>query len=132
MPVVSLETFHSFSFGQESAEKVISEAALTLTYTSTDMSSLADGMGYISESGEVQPPFVWDPQQRLNLRAKLDAAFFHLYGVTNTDDIQYIYETFTTFQKKEEAKYGQYSSLQMCLHWFNALESGEPNANIVM
>ncbi len=132
MPVVSLETFSAIHFGEESAEKVISEAALTLTYTSTDMSSLAHGMGYVSESGEVLPPFVWDAQQRLNLRAKLDAAFFHLYGATNTDDIQYIYETFTTFQKKEEAKYGQYSSLQMCLHWFNALESGEPNANIVM
>ena len=31
---------------------------------------------------------------RLRLRAKLDAIYFHLYGVTDRDDVRYIYSTF--------------------------------------
>ena len=26
-------------------------------------------------------PFVWDEERRFKIRAELDAAFFHLYGV---------------------------------------------------
>jgi hypothetical protein len=36
----------------------------------------------------VKPPFVWDEDRRLKLRAKLDAVYFHLYGVTDRDDVR--------------------------------------------
>ena len=41
-----------------------------------------------------KPPFVWNEDRRLHLRAKLDAVFFHLYGITDRDDLRYIYSTF--------------------------------------
>ena len=130
-PVVPLEIFRSSHFGSDSAENVISDAVLELTYTSDDMSWLAQCMGYVDESSKVMPPYVWDTQRRLNLRAKLDAVFFHLYGVTSADDIRYIYEALPTLQRKEDASYGQYSSLNLCLAWFNALKYGQPKASIM-
>ena len=51
-------------------------------------------MGHVDDSGEVLAPFVWDEERRLLLRATLDAVFFHLYGVTERDDVRYVYSTF--------------------------------------
>jgi hypothetical protein len=35
----------------------------------------------------------WDPEERAQLMAELDAAYFHLYGI-NRDDAEYILSTF--------------------------------------
>jgi len=64
------------------------------------------------------------------LRAKLDAVFFHLYGITDRDDIRYIYSTFPIVQRQEEAAYGTYRSRDLCLAWMNALSAGNPDAEI--
>ena len=45
-------------------------------------------------------------RRRLILRSRLDAVFFHLYGVTDRDDIRYIYSTFPIIERKEKASYG--------------------------
>ena len=45
---------------------------LELTYTAEDLRPFAEDMGYNGE------PFVWDEERRFQLRAELDAAFFHL------------------------------------------------------
>ena len=41
-----------------------------------------------------------------SLRAKLDALYFHLYGVTDRDDIRYVYSTFPIVERDEKAGYG--------------------------
>ena len=64
---------------------------LELTYTAHDMAPFARDMGYVDNDGKVKPPFKWDEKRRLKLRAKLDAVYFHLYGVTDRDDVRYIY-----------------------------------------
>lgn len=130
MPVVPLEEFFQVRFGPETACKIIQDAVLELTYTSSDMAPLAQSLGYVEDSGEVIPPFPWDEQRRLLLQAKLDAIFFYLYGITLVEDIRYVYKTFPIVQKKEEARWGQYQSLQLCLSWLNALEAGDPHAEI--
>ena len=76
------------------------------------------------------PPFAWDADRRLQLRAKLDALYFHLYGVTNRDDIRYIYSTFPIVQREEENAWGRYRSLDLCLAWLSALAAGKPDADI--
>jgi len=43
--------------------------------------------------GDDGPPFRWDEERRFAMRAELDAAFFHLYGIER-DDVDYIMETF--------------------------------------
>lgn len=82
------------------------------------------------ESGEVRPPFDWNEERRLHLRAKLDAVFFHLYGITDRDDIRYIYSTFPIVEREDTSTYGVYRSRDLCLAYMNALAAGDPDAEI--
>ena len=92
------------------------------------MAPFARDMGYVDEAGEVKPPFTWNEDRRLHLRAKLDAVFFHLYGVTDRDDIRYIYSTFPIVERQEKEAYGCYRSRDLCLAYMNALADGNPEA----
>ena len=130
LPVVPFERYRTVSFGPKTAEEIVREAVLELTYTAHDMAPFAREMGHVDEAGEVLPPFPWDADQRLQLRAKLDALYFHLYGVTDRDDIRYIYSTFPIVQRDEKAAYGAYRSRDLCLAWTSALAAGHPDAEI--
>ena len=130
LPVVPFERYRAVSFGAKTAEEIVCEAVLELTYTAHDMAPFAREMGHVDEQGEVLPPFGWDDDRRLNLRAKLDALYFHLYGVTDRDDIRYIYSTFPIVEREETAAYGTYRSRDLALAWANALAGGSPDAAI--
>ena len=131
LPVAPPEVFQNTKFGNRTAAKVIRDAVLELTYTARDMAPFAKALGYVDKSGEVLSPFVWDDTRRQMLRAKLDAVFFHLYGITGRDDIRYIYSTFPIVEREEiEAFNGQYRSRDLCLAWMNALAAGNPDAEI--
>ena len=130
MPVVPLNLFQTVRFGPKTAGEIVREAVLELTYTAHDTAPFARDLGYVDESGEVKPPFVWDEERRLRLRAKLDAVFFHLYGVTDRDDVRYIYSTFPIVERQEMATYDRYRSRDLCLAWMNALAAGEPDAGV--
>ncbi|MEO0371932.1 MAG: restriction endonuclease, partial [Pseudomonadota bacterium] len=131
LPVISPEKFDSVRFGAKSAAEVVRQAVLELTYTAHDMEPFARDIGYVDETGTVKPPFTWDEERRLVLRAKLDAVFFHLYGITDRDDIRYIYSTFPIVEREEKAAYGgQYRSCELCLAYMNALAAGNPDAEI--
>ena len=94
------------------------------------MAPFARDMGHVDEAGEVLPPFRWDEDRRLRLRAKLDALYFHLYGVTGRDDIRYIYSTFPIVEREEMKTWGRYRSRDLCLAWTSALAAGDPDAEI--
>ncbi|MDE2866944.1 MAG: Eco57I restriction-modification methylase domain-containing protein [Gemmatimonadota bacterium] len=130
LPVVPPERYEDVSFGAKTTEEIVREAVLELTYTAHDMAPFAREMGHVDEAGEALPPFVWDADRRLNLRAKLDALYFHLYGVTERDDIRYIYSTFPIVEREETAEYGTYRSRDLALAWANALAAGNPDAEI--
>ena len=130
LPVVPPERYQSMRFGPKTAEEVVREAVLELTYTAHDMAPFAHELGHVDEAGEVLPPFCWDADRRLQLRAKLDALYFHLYGMTDRDDIRYIYSTFPIVQRDEKAAYGAYRSRDLCLAWTSALAAGHPDAEI--
>ena len=82
-------------FGPKTAAQIIREAVLELTYTAATWPLSPATLGYAGD------PFVWNDDRRLQLRAKLDAVFFHLYGVTARDDIRYIYSTFPIVKRKK-------------------------------
>jgi hypothetical protein len=128
LPVVPPSMYDDVTFGDRTAADVVREIVLELTYTAHDMAAFARDFGYVDESGEVRPPFAWDPDRRLRLQAKLDAVFFHLYGITDRDDIRYIYSTFPIVEREETATYGHYHSRDLCLAYMNALGAGQPNA----
>ena len=130
LPVVPPERYKTVSIGPKTAEEIVREAVLELTYTAHDMAPFARDMGHVDKAGEVLPPFRWDDDRRLHLRAKLDALYLHLYGVTDRDDIRYIYQTFPIVEREEQAAYGAYRSRDLCLAWTNALAAGDPDAEI--
>ena len=63
-------------------------------------------------------PFKWDETRRVQIRAELDAYFFHLYGISR-DDADYILETFQSesggLKHNEIAKYGHYRTKDLVL-----------------
>ena len=132
LPIVPLERYRAVRFGAKTAEEIVREVVLELTYTAHAMAPFARGMGHVDEAGEVLPPFRWNGDRRLHLRAKLDALYFHLYGITDRDDIRYIYSTFPIVEREEIAAYGAYRSRDLCLAWTSALAAGQPDAELDM
>jgi hypothetical protein len=130
LPVVPPSRYSSVSFGSKTAAELIREAVLELTYTSNDMAPFARDMGHIDSNGGVRPPFEWDENRRLHLRAKLDAVYFHLYGVIDREDVRHVYSTFPIIEREENSTYGQYRSRNLCLAYLNALAAGDPDAKI--
>ncbi|MCX5638681.1 MAG: hypothetical protein NTX52_13475, partial [Planctomycetota bacterium] len=80
---------------KQSLEKWISDRVLKLTCTSNDMIPLAEATAF--------KPTVhkWDPAERLDLMAELDAAFFLLYGIER-NDVEYILSTFSGVRKEQQ------------------------------
>jgi hypothetical protein len=127
LPVIPPERFDQVRFGIKTASEIVKDAVLELTYTAHDMAPFAR-----DDDGHVRPPFVWDEGRRLRLRAKLDAVFFHLYGITERDDVRYIYSTFPIVERQEIEAYGRYLSRDLCLAYINALSAGQPDAEPIV
>lgn len=87
---------------------------LELTYTAWDLEPFAKDVGYDG------PPFRWDTARRALLRAELDAAFFHLYGIAR-DDAGYIMETFPIVKKNDEKAHGEYRTKRLILEIYDEL-----------
>ena len=130
LPVVPPTRYAEARFGAKTAAEVVRDAVLELTYTAHDMAPFAKELGHVDANGDVKPPFRWDAERRLRLRAKLDAVYFHLCGVTDRDDIAYIYSTFPIVERHEEAAWGSYRSRDLGLAWMNALAAGRPDADV--
>ena len=126
------DRYEAVRFGPRTASEIVRAAVLELTYTALDMAPFARDMGHVDATGDVLQPFVWNEERRLRLRAKLDAVFFRLYGITDRDDVRYIYSTFPIVEREETAAYGTYRSRDLCLAWMNALAAGRPDAEIVL
>jgi hypothetical protein len=87
---------------------------IELTYTAWDLDPFARDVGYDG------PPFRWDPERRFLLRCELDAAFFHLYGLSR-DDTDYVMETFPIVRKNDEKAHGEYRTKRVILEIYDAM-----------
>jgi hypothetical protein len=87
---------------------------LELTYTAWDLEPFAEDVGYDG------PPFRWDPARRFLLRAELDAAFFHLYGLSK-DDTAWILDTFPIVRKHDVKAHGEYRTKRVILELYDAM-----------
>ena len=126
LPVVPPKRYDAVRFGAKTAGEIVRACVLELTYTAHDMAPFARDIGYVNEAGAVKPPFRWDEDQRLKLSAKLNAIYFHLYGVTDRDDIRYIYSTFPILERQEMETFECYRSRDLCLAYINALAANDP------
>ena len=132
LPVIPPDRYETVRFGPKTAGEIIRETVLELTYTAHDMAPFARDMGYVDRNGKIKPPFLWNEERRLHLRAKLDAAFFHFYGITDRNDVRYIFSTFPIVENQEIRAYGIYRSCELCLAYINALASGDSDAEITL
>ena len=117
IPVIALDDY-SRQFGKKTAREIVTNHALRLTYTSHDLEPFARDLGYNGA------PFKWNPEERRHLRARLDALYFHLYGISN-DDAEYILSTFPIVREQDEAEFGRYRTSEMIISYMNALEAGD-------
>ena len=87
---------------------------LELTYTAWDLKAFAE------DCGDDGPPFIWDSERRLQLQGEIDAAFFHLYGISQ-DDAAYILDSFPVLEKSETREHGEYRTKRVVLETYDAL-----------
>ena len=90
------------------------QRVIELTYTTWDLKAFAE------DCGDAGPPFIWDPIRRFQLRCEIDAAFFHLYGLSR-DDAAYILDTFPVLERLEQREHGEYRTKRVVLETYDAL-----------
>lgn len=98
---------------QQTLENWISGRVLKLTCTCNDMIPLA-------KAAKFEPlVYKWNPAERLDLQAQLDAAFFLLYGIKR-QDVEYILSTFSGIRKEPESMFNTSNTLDRILkHYRN-------------
>ncbi|MFE2269834.1 Eco57I restriction-modification methylase domain-containing protein [Streptomyces lavendulae] len=107
----------SFDSRDGGAEWMIDRVA-ELTYTSSDMAA------YARDLGKEGAPFRWSDDRRELLRAELDAAFFHLYGLSH-DDVDYVMTTFPIIKRKDEAAHGTYRTKDLILDIYDRMTEAQ-------
>jgi hypothetical protein len=89
---------------------------IELTYTAWDLEPFARDCGWFG------PPFVWDEARRFQLRCELDAAFFHLYGLSRAD-ADYVLDTFPIVRRKDNERHnGDYRTKRVILEIYDSLQ----------
>ncbi len=112
-------------FGSTTARELVRDHVLRLTYTAHDLAPFARDLGYTG------PPFRWDEEARRHLRARLDALYFHLYGLSR-EDTDYILSTFPIVRRQDEAQFGIYRTREMILAYMHALDAGDTEAVVAV
>ena len=117
LPVIAPDGYH-LQFGSVAARDLVRKHVLKLTYTSVDMKPFAHDLGYDG------PPFVWDEEERRHLKARIDALYFLLYGLSR-DEAGYVLDTFPIVRRDDEQAFGFYRTKEMILAYMNALGAGD-------
>lgn len=95
----------------------VSERVLKLSCTSESMRPLADAAAF-SEGVHK-----WDPAERADLMAELDAAFFLLYGL-NRPQVEYVLSTFQGLRSNESGLFGNSGPIDRILDYYDHLRAG--------
>ena len=124
--MIRSEVYAARRFGNRTAAEIVEDHVLRLTYTAHDMAPFARDMGYVNKAGTAKPPIIWNEVARRHLRARLDALYFILYGVTDDDDIGYILSTFPIVERKDREAFDDvYLTRELVLWYKRALEAGD-------
>jgi hypothetical protein len=78
----------------------------------------------LADRGE---PFRWDELRRAQIRAELDACFFHLYGISRPD-VDYILESFQSdsgggLKNNEIMRYGRYRTKELIIAEYDRMSA---------
>ncbi len=106
--------------GGQSLADWLRPRVLELIYTSWDLQLFARDLGYDG------PPFRWDPDRRFHLRCEVDAAFFHLYGISREADVAYILDTFPIIRGTEQRQCGRFLTKERVIEAYRVLMARSP------
>ncbi len=119
LPVLPPETFDEIASWSDSPSDTvanwISRRVVELTYTAPDMQPWAEELGFRG------PPFRFEEERRMHLKAELDACFFHLYGY-HKNQVETALESFPIIRKHELDVYGEYATKELILEKFEYLK----------
>jgi hypothetical protein len=106
------------------------QRVLELSYTAWDMEPFARDLG------DCSPPFRWNEDRRILIRAELDAAYFHLYGLER-DEVEHVMDSFDALRRREEKpqNFGEFRTKRLILERYDAMaeaaRSGTPYQTIL-
>ena len=124
LPVLTDDAYDQ-PFGATTARTLVRDHVLRLTYTAHDVAPFARDLGYDG------PPFPWNDDDRRHLRARLDALYFHLYGLSR-DAADYVLDTFPIVRREDEKQFGHYRTRDMILAYMNALAAGDAETRVAV
>lgn len=100
--------------GHDALAEWVRPRVLELAYTSYRLAP------YARDNGDDGPPFRWSPQRRQLLRAELDAAMFHVYGLARSE-VEHVLDSFLVVRKNEEHDLGEYRTRRLVLERYDAM-----------
>jgi hypothetical protein len=93
---------------------------LELSYTSWRLRP------YAEELGDGGPPFRWNHDRRVLVRADLDAGFLHIYGL-DRDEAEHVLDSFPVTRKYEERDFGDYRTKRLVLEAYDCMAEAIAN-----
>jgi len=124
LPLVPPDGF-TRRFGPLTAEEIVRQEVLALTYTAHDLAPFA------RDQRCTDGPFVWNEEDRAHRRARLDALFMLLYGLDRAT-AGYVLDTFPIVRRQDEERHdGRYRTRDLVLRYMAALGAGNPDARVV-
>lgn len=87
---------------------------LELSYTSWLLRA------YARDLGDEGSPFRWDLERRALLRADLDGAFMHVYGLTRPE-VEHVLDSFFVVRKYEERDFGEFRTRRLTLEAYDRM-----------
>ena len=119
LPMLSVEMADAkLAWADRGVRRWITDRVLGLVLDNEEMARLGEDFGTELADG------AWDSSRRARLRAELDAAFFHLYGIER-DDVDYIMETFPITKRKDIAAQGEYRTKRLILEFYDSMAEAE-------
>jgi hypothetical protein len=122
LPVPRRDDFERRLGGRRAAD-FVREQVLRLSYTAVDLAPFARDLGHAA------PPHRWDDEDRRHRMARLDALFFHLYGL-DRDDAEYVLDQFPIVREADERRFGRFRTRDLVLGYFGAVAAGELEATV--
>jgi hypothetical protein len=95
---------------------------LELTFTSYRIA------GYARDMGDEGEPFRWIPERREAIRAELDAAMMHVYGLQR-DEVEHVLDSFLVLRKYEERDHGEFRTKRLVLEYYDAMATAAETAS---
>jgi hypothetical protein len=130
-PVLPPERFEDTLGGRKIGDFVRQEV-LRLSYTAVDLAPMARDLRSAGVGGDPEAdPFPWDEEDRRHRLARLDAIFFHLYGI-DRHDAAYILDQFPIVQREDQQTHGRYFTKDLILAYMNAVAVGDLETRVTV